>query len=310
MKMVKTLNKQERKVSIEYHADDFGMFPTQSRRILECHYNGRLNGVSVMPNSDYLKECMELLRPVQNDVAVTIHLNIIEGHSVCECTEVPLLTDEKGIFRCSFGGLLLHSFLPGREAYREQLKKEIRAQIYTVLPFLPGDAPIRIDGHAHYHMIPVVFDALMDVIREEQLAVSYIRVPREYVTLYLRHWRELQDFSPINLVKVLILNHLAAYNLRKYREDAAMLSQTVFLGVLLSGRMHRENVAPILPDATALAQKMDKRIEILAHPGGIYEASDIAQLTNMDDITFLTSEMRQKEASLFEAFADREAIAL
>ena len=286
-------------IAVEYHADDFGLFPIQSQRILDCHRNGKLNGVSVMPNSDHLAESMELLRPAQNKIAVTVHLNVIEGRSLCAPEAIPLLTDRNGIFRASFGSLLLHSYLPGRNAYREQLKKEIRAQIHSVKAFLDKAAPLRIDGHAHYHMLPVVFDALMDVIREESLNVSYIRIPREYPSLYFRHWKELRDFSPINLAKVLILNILAARNVKKYREFMNTLEETVFLGVFLSGRMYRENVAPILPDALRLAKKLNRGIEILAPPGGVYEEEDIAALTNAEDLAFLTSDFRKREATMF-----------
>lgn len=286
--------------TVEYHADDFGLFPEQSRRILRCYEKGKLNGVSVMPNSDYLAVCMELLRPYQKEIAVTVHLNLIEGRSLCDPREVPLLTDSHGVFRVSFGALLAHSFLPDRDKYRQQLKQEIRAQIRAVVPFLEEGTPLRIDGHAHYHMLPVVFDALMDVIREDRLQVSYIRIPREYPSLYLRHWRQLQDFSPINLVKVLVLNVLAGRNRRKYGTYLNTLEQRLFLGVFLSGRMYRENVEQILPEACRLAGEQHRKLEILAHPGGVYEAEDIARLTNSEDIAFLTSEFRSKEATMFE----------
>ncbi|MGN1026061.1 MAG: ChbG/HpnK family deacetylase [Faecousia sp.] len=288
-------------VPIEYHADDYGLFPEQSKRILCCYEKGKLNGVSVMPNSDDLAVCMELLRPYQKEITVTAHLNLIEGRSLCDPREIPLLTDPDGIFRVSFGGLLLHSFLPDRDAYRDQIKKEVRAQLSAVASFLEADAPLRIDGHAHYHMLPVVFDALMDVIREDHLQVSYIRIPREYPSLYVHRWKQLQDFSPINLVKVLILNILAKRNLRKYGDYLNTLEQRLFMGVFLSGRMYRENVARILPQANRLARKRNWKMEILAHPGGVFEAEDIAKLTNANDVSFLTSEARHKEASLFDA---------
>lgn len=284
---------------IEYHADDFGLFPTQSQRILDCHIGGRLNAVSVMPNSEELEVCMALLQPYRKEISVAIHLNLIEGRSLCGHREVPLLTGEDGILRVSFGKMLLHSFLPDRNAYREQLKREFRAQIRAVSTYLDADTPLRLDGHAHYHMLPVAFDALMDVIREDRLNVSYIRIPREHPLLYLRHWRKLQQIPAINLAKVLILNLLARRNHRKYREYLDSLEQRVFLGVSLSGCMHRDNVAHILPDAIALAKKQGQKLEILAHPGGIYEAGDVAKLTNPDDIAFLTSSARQKEATLF-----------
>jgi hypothetical protein len=148
-------------------------------------------------------------------------------------------------------------------------------------------------------MIPVVFDAMMDVIREEKLDVSYIRIPREYLSLYFRHRECLRDFSPINLVKVGILNILALRNGWKHRALLSKMEKKLFMGVFLSGCMYYENISPVLPDARALALRKQWGLEILAHPGGVYEAEDIRTLTNQDDIRFLTSEQRRREAGLF-----------
>lgn len=284
-------------VEIEYHADDFGLFPAQSQRILDCQEKGCLNGVSVMPNSPFLPSAMAWLEG--KNMAVTIHLNIIEGRCLCPPRDIPLLVDRDGVFRVGFGQLLLRSFLPGRNTFRAQLRKELRAQITAVAACYPAGTPLRLDGHAHYHMLPVVFDALMDVLREENWPVSYIRIPREYPLLYLRHWRELQDFAPINLAKVLILNLLAWRNQRKYQDYLGKLEQKVFLGVFLSGRMYRENVERVLPDAMALAKKKKQNLELLAHPGGVYEEADTALLTNQQDMAFLTSDARNREADMY-----------
>lgn len=283
---------------IEYHADDFGLFPTQSQRILDCHTRGKLNGVSVMPNGEALEACMALLEPVREQVAVTIHLNLIEG----KCLTSPKrgLTDPDGTLRVSFEKLLLRSWLPGRNGIKQWLKEEFLTQIRMVARYLPPNSALRLDSHAHYHMVPVAFDALMEVIAEEGLEVSYIRIPKEHLSLYGRHLGQLHSFVPINLVKVLVLNILAARNERKYRDYLNGLEKRVFLGVFLSGRMYRENVEPILEDAIALARKKGQKLEILAHPGGVEEPEDIQKLTNDQDVAFLTSAMRRKETSLFE----------
>lgn len=283
-------------VKIEFHADDYALFPVQSHRILDCRRNGNLNGVSVMPNSPCLAECMSDLFPFLGDMAVTVHLNLIEGKSL---SQVPLLTDQRGMLNASFGGLLLHSFLPGRDAYRQQLKQELRAQIHAVHLRTEQGVPLRLDGHAHYHMIPVVFDAMMDVIREDRLPVSYIRIPREYPMLYLRHLGKLKDFSAINLVKVAVLNLLSWRARWRYARELDAMEQKLFLGVFLSGRMYYENVIHILPGAVALAEKLGKNIEILAHPGGVSEETDIGKITSEEDREFLTSPMRDRERSMF-----------
>ena len=294
-----TEEKNLKNVTIEFHADDYGLFPTQSHRILDCRRNGNLNGVSILPNSLCMEESVSDLFPFMENLAVTVHLNLIEGNSICKREEIPFLTDEAGRLNSSFGCLLLRSFLPGRNAYREQLKKEFRAQIRAVQGKLEPGTPLRLDGHAHYHMIPVVFDAMMDVIREENLPVSYVRIPREHSMLYLRHLGKLHDFSAINLVKVGVLNVLSRWAERKYRQELKAMDQKLFLGVFLSGRMYYENVIHILPDAVALAKKLGKDIEILAHPGGVFEEADIAAITSKADRKFLTSRMRDRERSMF-----------
>lgn len=283
---------------IEYHADDYGLFPTQSQRIIDCCRNGVVNGISVMPNSPYLPECMEMLRPFWEDIQVAVHLNFMEGRSICDPEEVHLLVNDQGVFNISFGKLLLASILPGRRQYKNQLQREVHAQIHAVLPYLKG-RPLRIDGHSHYHMLPVVFDALMDVIQEEKLSVTYIRIPKEYAKIYFSHRKELVQFLPINLLKVLILNLLAKRNRMKYRRFLDSLEQSVFSGVMYSGRMCTQNMSVLLPEMERLAEQRGENLEILAHPGGVYEKEDIAQLTNENDVAFLTSGLRQEEAEAF-----------
>lgn len=290
---------------VEYHADDYGLFPAQGRRILDCSDHGVLNAISIMANSPYLPECMEMLRSYQDRLKITLHLNFMEGRAFFP----GLLTNAEGVFQISFGTLLLHSFLPDRGKYRAALRDEIRAQIFALLPYLEEKRPLRIDGHAHYHMLPMVFDALMDVIQEEQLPVSYIRIPRESIGLYLRHRRELEGFQPINLVKVLILNLLARRNCRKYKASLKQLEQRVFLGVMFSGRMSFQNVSALLPEAKALALKKGWGVEVLAHPGGVYEEADVTELTHGDDVKFLTSEFRQTESEMFSKLLKMGTIA-
>lgn len=290
------LQNKTHNVKIEYHADDYGLFPTQSHRILDCHRNGNLNGISVMPNSPYLGECMSDMYGFSDEVAVTVHLNLIEGRSL---TEVPLLTDAEGNLNCVFGDLLLRSFLPGRDKYRQQLKQELRAQIQAVRKYFPEGKPLRLDGHAHYHMLPVVFDAMMDVIREDDLKISYIRIPREYWRIYLPCLHKLHQFSPINLAKVLILNLLARRAERKYAGELAKVQRKLFMGVFLSGRMYYENVIHLLPRAVSLAEKLGMDLEILGHPGGVFEQEDIARITSAEDRAFLTNDLRNRERSLF-----------
>ncbi len=53
---------------IEFHADDYGLYRAQSRLILDCIENGRVSGISLMPNSPHLGECMEMLAGGQSSL--------------------------------------------------------------------------------------------------------------------------------------------------------------------------------------------------------------------------------------------------
>lgn len=283
---------------IEYHADDYGLFPAQSQEILDCYQKGCLNAVSIMPNSPYLAECMEMFSPYREKIKVAVHLNFMEGHSLCAPEQVDRLVDKRGVFNVSFGKLLLADLLPGRKKYREQLQKEIGAQLHAVMACLPPESPLRIDGHAHYHMLPSVFDSLLQVIQAERLNVEYIRFPYEIWRIYISAWKKLEHIRTINIVKVLVLNLLAARNRRKGKKYFAAMEQRIFLGVALSGTMTKQNVSAILPQAIQEAESRGCGIELLAHPGGVYASEDVAQLTHPDDIHFLTSAFRKKEKEM------------
>lgn len=294
---------------IEYHADDFGLFPAQSERILDC-CGGRLGGVSIFPNGEALEECAGMLRHCGSTLAVTIHLNLIEGPSLSAPAGPSPLTDGAGTLSCRFGSLLLRSYLPGRNRLRQAIAREFRAQIRRASAVLGDQLPLRLDSHAHYHMIPVVFDALMDVVREDALDVRYIRIPEENVGLYLRSWRRLEHFAPVNLAKVAILNVLAKRNRAKYRQELAAMEQKLFLGVFLSGRMTRRNVEAILPDAVALAQKRGWDLEILAHPGSVREPEDLDRVTSPNDLAFFTDPLREEEQAMLLSVSPAERAAV
>ena len=55
----------------------------------------------------------------------------------------------------------------------------------------------------------------------------------------------------------------------------------------------------LLPGAVSLAEKLDMGLEILGHPGGVFEPEDIAQITAAEDAAFLTNDLRNRERSLF-----------
>ena len=270
---------------IEYHADDYGLFYEQSKRIVDCIQNGVINGVSIMPNSEYLDDCMELLKGC--NVELTIHLNLVEGKCLCKDNHLII---KKERFDVTFGRLLLISYIPFlRKKYKFEIKRELKAQISHVSKFY-ANKPVRLDSHCHFHMIPVVFDALMEIIKEENLSVSYIRLPKENIGFYLSKGKK-DKILLINIVKVIVLDILCLRNKRHFGNYLNTLHNMRFAGVMYSGSMNYNNVKYILEHI-----KNSSDYEILFHPGAVYEDENIAQLTSKDDIIFLTSNKRKEEA--------------
>lgn len=279
---------------IEFHADDYGMFPAQSKRIRKCIEEGVLNGISIMPNSPYLAECMEALQPVRDKVRIAVHLNFLHGKALSCPEEIPHLVRQDGTFHISYVKALLASFYPGmRSVYRQEFKKEIRRQLKAVEPYMKQGV-FRIDSHVHYHVIPVVFDALMEALEEECRQVGYIRMPAEPIQAFFRCRSSLSGIPWLNVVKSGLLKALTFRNRIKYRKRLDGITVPFFYGVLYSGRMTYQNVTALLDDFKR--HYPGERAEFLFHPGAVYEAQDWRELNAASDRVFLTSPLRDKEA--------------
>ena len=86
---------------IIYHADDYGISINASKEILALVQQGKLSGISVIPNMSCFADCIDLLLPVMKErpaLTVALHLNFFEGHCCADPAKIPLLVDENGYF--------------------------------------------------------------------------------------------------------------------------------------------------------------------------------------------------------------------
>lgn len=282
---------------IEYHADDYGLFPAQSERILETIRNGVCNGVSIIPNSPCLEECMEMLRKADPDgkVRIAVHLNLVEGRASLEPDQVDLLTDRSGVFTNSFGRLLIASLLPGRNRLKKQIEDEFTAQIHRSRPYL-RDGLLYLDSHTHIHMIPMIFDAMLSAAEREKLPVSRIRIPREEWSSYRIKGSQPKGKTFLNGIKALVLNTCARWVLSHNKSGCWIQNIPVFAGVLCSGRMDWDVMELVVPKLAKIADQRETDLELLFHPGSVLEEADFNALTFPGDRSFLSSENRKIEA--------------
>ncbi len=292
---------------IEFHADDYGISIPSGDRILRCYEEGVLNGISLMPNGESLKECMkryfEAVEKRKKKCLLSVHINLYNGYALTERKEVPHLTDGDDLFTVTFGKLLFWSCCPVLHGIiKKEIKNELRSQIGACLPYFKKTGQkLRIDGHCHFTMTPIVYDALQEVIREDGLSVEYIRFPVEDVKLYRKMRPQMEEFLPVNRLKAGILHMLAKRNLKKWK--TGNLRKKKYAGVMLSGRMTLKNVTAILSYIEENEKERDW--EIAFHPGAIYEEEDRHLLTAKGDVDFITSRWREKEAEALIALRKR-----
>jgi FemAB-related protein (PEP-CTERM system-associated) len=145
-------------MSARYTADDFGLHESSDRAALELSRAGALDAVSVLvtaldePGRARVRTLAELPR-----LSIGLHLDLTEGVAL---TRPARLVGAAGSF-LGLRGLL-------REAARGALRRgELAAEIaaqWAALEALAGRVDY-VDGHQHVQFLPVVLDALSDVMR-------------------------------------------------------------------------------------------------------------------------------------------------
>lgn len=284
--------------TVYFHADDYGITSSQTNAILECHTNGILNSVSIMPNTDFLAESRKLLE--DTSIRKVVHLNFIEGHSVASKEAVSLLTDEEGMLACSFGYFLKKSMLTGQA--RQQLKSQIKCEILAQIIAVCGEEKtICIDSHQHLHMVPIVLESLIEVIREHHYQLEELRIPVDPIFPLFSTpslWKRVRLIDCIKWA-VLKICVLLDHNLLKKLSFHA----PCFFGIFFTCRMESDIVDTLLPKYQQYAAKKNRKLELMFHPGGIYSQDELLDSSQKDLVDFYQSPYRNKEAQTLKNLA-------
>lgn len=255
-------------MAIVYHADDYGITLAQARAILAlssaCGGAGALQSVSAFSNSPAFEDAAALAAPhvASGALRAGVHVNLVEGPCLSEPAAVPLLVDERGMFKHDFVGLWRASRGPQAEAFRAQVRRECAAQIARFVDAFPEERHrLRADSHQHPHAIPAVFDALLDAVRDCGCTLSQLRMPVEAVGPHARHGG-VGRLASANLAKDALLWWLSRANWRKVPTGCAT---PAFCGVVLSGGMDRLDDATLQALAARAAQE-GRDLEALFHP--------------------------------------------
>lgn len=291
--------------TIEMHADDYALSQNTTEDILQCLHDGKLDSISVVTNMScyeadakrYQKECVNW----DKQPLLTVHLNFMEGYSVADSSRVPHLVNEKGVLNVSWGKLLLWTYSPRNyKMIKQELKEEIKAQTEKFREYFGSDKILRFDGHQHTQMIPVVYNALIEVIEEQGYKTDYIRVTREPIVPYLKAVNLWKTYRPVNLVKNLLLNFFAPWLERKLRKMPQYMNYRPMnlWGVVMSGKMDFQRVNCLMSSMQKYAEKKNRHLEVIFHPGTALPGEMGEEFCNRDANEFYLSENRHVE---FEA---------
>ena len=251
------------------NSDDYGIYQDQAERILRCHTDGCLNGVSIFVNTPQARLCAQMLSGKQ--IRCRLHLNLVEGPCTSDPSDVPALVDKEGKFCLSFSALFCRSLLSRKEMKR-QLKTEIRSQIRLFYELLGEDLPFRVDSHRHYHMLPAVWNALFEVCREDGIEVDEIRISAESFGPILKSLGSLGTFPAMGFLKNIIMHILGAWNKQFGAQPDSFdfdKNVPVFLGITFSTKMFTDIVSRLLPPYRKIAEKQGRNLELMFHPGGL-----------------------------------------
>jgi hopanoid biosynthesis associated protein HpnK len=228
------------------NADDFGLDPGINRGIAEAHCRGIVTSVSLMPMGDAFDEAITLAHK-HADLAVGVHLTLVEGWPVLPAEKIPsLVTADGGFIKTPWG--FLKRWASGQVLLGE-VKKEIEAQVAKV-----ADHGIRIDkldSHMHLHLLPGIFQTVVEVGRKHQ--IKGIRLPREEF-----RWRGFGCMA--GSAKQVVLRCLSLLHARRVR-SAELFCPDYLCGVAESGQMTEgallRTLSLLRPGVT----------EIMVHPG-------------------------------------------
>ena len=124
---------------------------------------------------------------------------------------------------------------------------------------------LRLDTHVHTHPIPLQFDALCEVIKENNYVVEYIRNPKEPLKPFIKNTSLWSTYSLVNVAKNFILNAFS-HKIHKYC-DSKRLRKNYMWGLMMSGEMDFDRIKILYKDMVSFSEKNNRDLEILFHPG-------------------------------------------
>ncbi len=212
------------------NADDFGLSSNHNQAVLEGYNNGFLTSASLCANGESFDSAIHDILPDCPNLGIAVHLNIMEGKALTNC---PNLTDENGYFNKGYGWFILNQ---NNKKILTQIENEFREQIKKVIAQTNVD---HLDSHVHTHAIPELFKITCKLAKE--FNINYVRTQYEEFYVIPRFSKHLNLAYPLNIVKILLLQHYTKIN-RKTLAEYNLKTNDYIIGVGYTGMMEADAI--------------------------------------------------------------------
>lgn len=167
------MRRMKRKTSLQLlvNADDFGRHVLINRAVAECVEHGCLRSATLMPGGKAFDDAVDTAR-AHPALGVGIHFTLVNGFPVCPPEDIPSLVTGDGVFYDNHMQFVKR-FLAGR-IRMEDVRRELAAQAAKMER--TGLALTHVDSHQHMHVLPGIFDAVLDAAAA--LHLDAVRIPR------------------------------------------------------------------------------------------------------------------------------------
>ena len=257
---------------IIFNADDFGATSGINAAVKKAYDEGILNAASLMINQKYTMEAVELAKNMP-ELDLGLHLTLTNGKAVLSHKELPLLTDENGMFKNGFVRLCLLALLKPK-AFQKEVEAETEAQILKAKEL--GLKLCHIDSHRHVHMIPLIFNVVVKL--QKKYEIDRVRIINENAVMTLKTNKNLSFLFDGALIKYCLLKFFCILNSER--------SKTYFYTMLYTCKLSKEHFIKVF-----VPRGFDA-VEIMIHPNIIER--DQKNVQDVWDKSML-SDWRQKE---------------
>lgn len=244
------------------NADDFGYSPDVNAAVLRAHRRGTLTSASLMVSERAWKEAVDSAQRTPT-LGVGLHVVATLDHAVLSPDILTRIVNRDGRLDGNFLRVGLRYTL-SRTAQR-QLRRELEAQFArfaeTGLPWS------HLDGHQHFHLAPVVWDALLELC--DAYGVHRLRIPHEELRAHFRSCGAAAGRGQgpdLNTAALFVFRLLARRNRRALQARRTLGGSPVFVCERVYGHLQSGNMGSAY--LLRLLDRLRGRTnEIYFHPG-------------------------------------------